>query len=384
MIVHPFAREGLVRPTTAMSNPLRVVHLIPTLQRGGAERQLRQLLPAMAEQGLDVAVFCRLDDSYAEELRSHKITVSAIKCSGNYDPRILFQLGAFAREWKPTVIQTWLPMMDILGGFIGLLLDIPYILSERSDSKNCPTGVRTSLRSFLGRRAAAITVNSSVGADYWRGHPRIRIIPNGIDVDEISHAAPRPESGRRVVVCLARLDDNKNQARLIEAIAIVREQFPTILLRLLGDGPSRSELEGRVAMLGLKSHIDFMGFRDDAWSWLKGAELAALVSHYEGTPNAALEAAAAKCPLILSDIPAHRSAFSANEALFVDKDDSGSIAAGIIRLLMDETLRARLSANAAAGVAGMTISASVTRYLDLYSEVVSGGDSRRNGAQKVL
>jgi glycosyltransferase involved in cell wall biosynthesis len=350
---------------------MRVLHLIPTLKFGGAERQARQLLLALAGRGVHVGLFSRLETGDAESLRAKGIAVSAIDSAGNYSPKLLLQLGTFVRSWQPDVIQTWLPMMDILGGIAGNTFRIPYIVSERCEGDFYPAGLKTSLRTFFGGRAAAIATNSAVGAAYWHAHPHVHIIPNGVDLKGVSGAAPRQTESiqRPVLVCMARLAAQKNQARLIEAMTTVRERFPAALLQLLGDGPDRPQLEDLTKRLGLENNVQFAGFREDAWSWLKAADLALLVSHFEGTPNAALEAAAGGCPIVVSDIPAHRAAFSADDVVFVDKDDPRAIAAGIVGLLDDRQRSAQLVANAAARVATLTIEASAARYLDLYSEV---------------
>jgi len=262
-------------------------------------------------------------------------------------------------------------MMDIISGIVSVTFGIPYIVSERCDRNNYPLGFKTSARRLVSKGAAAIIANSPVGAEFWHGHPRVIVIPNGIDLAGIAKVSPLVSQERRrpVVVCLARLTAQKNQARLIEAMAAVRERFPNALLQFLGEGPDRLVLECLVDRLGFRDHIEFLGFRQDAWSWLKSADLAVLVSHYEGSPNAALESAASGCPLVLSDIPAHRFAFSANEAVFVNKDDPGAIAGGILDLLSDADHRKRLASAASRRVAELTIEASLDQYLELYKEI---------------
>lgn len=349
---------------------MRVIHLIPTLQHGGAERQLRQLLPVMAACGVDVAVLSRVGEPDSAELRAHGVTVVPIKSHGNYHPGILQQIHSVVQGWRPDLIQTWLPMMDILGGFTGVTLGVPFILSERCEGNFYARGLKTSLRLFAGRRAAAIVANSPVGADYWRGHPNVSVIPNGIDARAIAAARPRPVDHHPIIVCVARLSAQKNHSRLIEAMAVVRRRYPSAVLQLLGEGPDRAMLEHQIHRLGLNEAVEFAGFRADAWSWLKAADVAILVSHYEGTPNAALEAAVVGCPIVLSDIPAHRAAFSPEEAIFVTKDCPDVIAAGIIELLSNRSRREVMTKTAARRVAPLTVQASAEHYVEIYERIL--------------
>jgi glycosyltransferase involved in cell wall biosynthesis len=197
------------------------------------------------------------------------------------------------------------------------------------------------------------------------------VIPNGIDAKGIREARPLqvPDPQRPRVICMARLAAQKNQLKLIEAMPRIVSRVPSITLQLLGDGPDLSVLKVAAAELRVSDSVQFAGFQQNVWSWMKAADIAVLVSHFEGTPNVALEAAAAGCPMVLSNIPAHRAAFSDAEALFVDKDDPASIAAGILRLLEDLDLRKNMIRLAADRVATLTIDAAVSRYLDLYCDV---------------
>ena len=348
---------------------MRVLHLIPTLRHGGAERQARQLLLSLASCGVDTAIFSRLDAHDTETLHRAGVAVAPSVTPHSYNPVIFRQLAGFVRCWKPTIMQTWLPQMDIVGGLVAFGFRIPLILSERADRSAYPDGVRTWLRQIIGARAAAIVANSPPGAEYWQQHAHVTVIPNGIDFAAISKAAVRPNDSRPTIVCIGRLTYQKNQVSLIEAMRQVRQRAPKAVLRLLGEGPDLPILEALIRRHGLCENVELLRYREDALSWLKAADVAVLVSHFEGTPNVALEAAVIGCPMVLSDIPAHRWAFSGKEALFVDKDDPSSIAAGIIELLGDSARRKELAAAAAARVAHFTMEATCAQYLQIYKEV---------------
>ena len=323
---------------------MRVLHLIPTLERGGAERQARQLLLSLAARGVATAVFSRLAPNDAEALRRAGIAVFPFVTPDNYNPVILWQLAGFVRRWKPAIVQTWLPQMDIVGGLVALGFRVPHILSERADRSAYPSGFRSQLRRFIGARAVAIVANSPPGAEYWQHHAHVSVIANGVDFTAISNAAVRRNDPHRpTIVCMARLAYPKNQASLIEAMLHVRQKVPNAVLRLIGEGGDRPTLESLIQRHSLGENVELLGYREDALSWLKAADIAALVSHFEGSPNAALEAAASERPLVLSDIPSHRWVFSSKEAMFVDKDDAASIAAGLLELLSHAARRQELA-----------------------------------------
>src|SRR5262249_17681185 len=96
-------------------------------------------------------------------------------------------------------------------------------------------------------------------------------LPPGVDT---SRFAPRPPDeaaraalgwlGRTVVLTVARLQRRKGHDVMIDAVALLRGQFPTLLYAIVGDGEERAALEHRVQQAGLGEHVRFHGAIDDA------------------------------------------------------------------------------------------------------------------------
>jgi 1,2-diacylglycerol 3-alpha-glucosyltransferase len=165
---------------------------------------------------------------------------------------------------------------------------------------------------WLLRQARRVLCVSGVEELLLREHfgesLRTTVVPNGIDVDELSPArrAPRSQPDRGVrVLFVGRLDAYKVSRRLIDAVPYLPSGSR---LTLIGDGPLRMDLTHAAETLGIRSRVDVEG-------WLSRAELidryaAAHVfvslSLHESFGLAVLEAGAAGLPLAVSDIPAHR------------------------------------------------------------------------------
>lgn len=192
--------------------------------------------------------------------------------------------------------------------------------------------------------------------------------------------------GRTVVVCSGRLTARKNVDLLLEAFAraCARTSAPAgaaagaredpaaparpPLLLLLGDGPLRGALEARAARPDLAGKVRFEGFRDDVPRWLAAADLFVLPSRLEGLPNALLEAMATGLPALATDLGGCREAVVPDESgLLVPPDDARALEDGLVRLLDDAGLRARLGAAAARTITErFTLEAVAPRYLELY------------------
>jgi glycosyltransferase involved in cell wall biosynthesis len=132
---------------------------------------------------------------------------------------------------------------------------------------------------------------------------------------------------------------------LILALAQIAHDVPFIAL-VCGDGPRRQYLERLARELGIAHRVVFTGYVSNIWTLMKGADAFASLSRFEGCPNVVIEAMACGCPLVVSDIPAHREILDGKAASFVDPDNPAEVARAIKAVLNDGTA-ARVRAKAA-------------------------------------
>jgi glycosyltransferase involved in cell wall biosynthesis len=234
-----------------------------------------------------------------------------IQSRGNHNPALALELWRTIRKVDPDIVQTWLTQMDVLGGILcGQRAKL--ILSERASALGYPASFKNRLRHAIGVRADCVIANSRKGAEYWDGAARVETIPNGVDLQRIDSAPVKAGAGadllrgRKAIVTVGRLSEQKQFETLIEATDRVRHEIPEVLLLIFGEGIERRKLEGLVDRLQLRDHVHFGGYVADIPSWMKAARLFASSSIFEGQPNVVLEAAAARVPMVLSDIPEHR------------------------------------------------------------------------------
>ena len=125
--------------------------------------------------------------------------------------------------------------------------------------------------------------------------------------DEARAAAPaRRELGcpanACVILSVARLVAEKDHATLLAAFRQLAERDPQVRLWLAGDGPLRATLTAQVERWGLAERVVFLGFRADVPRLLAGSDLLAITSLREGLPNVALEAMAARRPVVATAV----------------------------------------------------------------------------------
>lgn len=345
---------------------LRVLHLVPTLGGGGAERQLTYLARGLRDLGCDVHVGIVKDGPNLPRLLDAGATVHRLRVLTNYDPLLVARIVRLIRRVRPDVVQTWLPQMDVAGGIAARLTGTPWVLSERARAYS--RDARHLVRYALGGLADAVVANSRGGLESWpHVHTIKTIVPNALPLQEIDATPPahaeRAPGG--LILFAGRFEPQKNLPNLVDALAIVLREREAVAL-LCGAGPQEAEIRARIDSYGLAGRVQLLGFTDALWSLMKGADVFVSTTWFEGQPNVVLEAAACGCPLVLSDIPAHRDVFGNDDALFVPPSDAQAIAAAIAETLNDPAAAAARARRARDCVRTLSIESSATGYLRVY------------------
>jgi len=354
----------------------RILHLIPTFEGGGAERQVGYLAAGLVGLGWDVHVGHVGGGPNLERVRASGARVHRVAAASSYDPRLVPRMLRLIREVRPLAVQTWLPMMDIVGGAAALLARVPWIVSERCDSVFEPSHTKIRLRRQIARGAAAVVSNSSAGNAYWLrriGPDRCAVIPNALPIEEID-AAPAAQRARLSIPpdvpllrFVGRLDPQKNIAALLDALEVVVAKSDAHAL-LLGRGSLESEVERRLEGAPLAGRVVAPGFVADPWSWMKSAALFVSVSLWEGMPNTVMEAMAARCPVVVSEIPNHREILDDASARFVPTGDVPAIAEAILAGLGEDGRAERVAA-ARAHAETWSIEAVARRWAAFYESL---------------
>jgi len=359
----------------------KILHLIPTLEGGGAERQLAMLAVEQAARGWDVHIALRRGHGvHAQLLRNSRVEIHLLGDLKSINPLLFLRISALMNRLRPDLVQTWLPQMDVTGGAAALCNAVPLVLTERASKLAFDSfSLMTWLRRQVGRRAKAVVANSATGASYWKSVlPKNTIqktIHNAVDVAAIQNVAPVSseftQNDQKVILVVGRLSHQKAVKIVLKAISHLIDR-EGILVLIIGDGPLRVELEGLIETLKIRESVVMLPFQSIWWGWLKSADALVSMSRYEGNPNVVLEAMAAGCPLIVSDIPEHREILTDASASFVPGENSVELAVAIEKLFADPDSARRKSESAKKYVDRLTIQRAADAYEEVYASVSRG------------
>jgi len=359
---------------------MRILHILPHLSKGGAERQFSYLASNLVRMGHDVDVAYCVGGPDRPVLLG--IVPHQLKLRSNYDPYLLWQLIRLIRRVKPDIIHTWILQMDILGGIAARLCGVPWILRESNQLLTFHTpALKKRLRVWVASFASAIVSNSSGGDKYWETRqPQSRryVIQNGLplaDIDRANTSLPvgLPKRKAPIVLYVGRLEESQKRLSIfLKALVSVRQQQDAVGI-LCGEGPQRDELELLGHKLGLDTYVQFTGYlpAEAIWALMKKASVCVSLSAYEGHPNAVMEAMRCSCPLVVSDIPAHRAILDDSCALFVDPSKIQQTADAIVHTLHNTGASKARALLARQKSEGWSIDEMARNYEKVYSEIIS-------------
>lgn len=188
-------------------------------------------------------------------------------------------------------------------------------------------------------------------------------------------------SDERIVLTVGRLSREKAQIDLLAAYKRLRATNPDISSKLIivGDGPERRRLEAAADACGIRERVIFTGQISEVQLFYAAAQVFALPSHSEGSPNVLLEAMAANLPIAATRVGGVPEIVENNEsALLVPVNDPDALAAALVRILSDQNLAERLTTNSAALVANQFTPEKYVRALvEIYGNVINARQTVR-------
>lgn len=349
------------------------MHLIPTLEGGGAEKQLAMLSNELSIRGYDVHIALRRGGVNLN-LLNDKIKVHYLGDYKSIDPRIFFNILKLLDSIRPDLIQTWLIQMDIFGGLISIIKRTPWIMTERTSSEAYSGRPFTSfIRLYLANKAKFIIANSKEGLKTYIGIncSKLKVISNAVDINAVRKASllKHTKMGKNTyILSVGRLSHEKNHKILIEAIS--RLDTSLIKLDIFGEGSLHDELQDLIYGKKLENIITIKPYNKDWWKLLKKADMLVSMSYFEGSPNVVLESMAGKCPLVLSSINEHIELLDDRSALFSPPNDAKSLSIAI-KNVIDNKADAKERSEFAFNVSQkFNIWNTADEYDKLYNEII--------------
>jgi glycosyltransferase involved in cell wall biosynthesis len=334
------------------AEPPRILVNAIHARAGGGVTYLRNLIPLLAEQGLDLTLL--LPSAQAAELAALALAVPILSPPM---PEGMFDLLIWEQTALPRLFRGGgYDLLFSLANYGPLLVGKQVIVLQNSLGVGAQEkrpgkrlywlalGLMTGLSLLVARRAIAVSdhvADAAGGMVRFAHRPKPAVIHHG--VAPAFSPPSSPETRGDFLLAVSDLYIQKNLHRLIEAIALVRQDFPSVTLRVAGTEIDRSYAAGLrrlVAEKGLEAHIRFLGRRslDELVALYRSCALFVFPSTEESFGLPLLEAMACGAPIACARAAAIPEV-AGDAARFFDPENVGEIAAVLGAMLRDGALR---------------------------------------------
>ena len=363
---------------------IRVLEILATLKRAGAERMAVALACGLNRARFETAVVS-LYDSFSDGL-DPVLERAGIPCRHlgkrpGFDPRMFPRLFHVLRTFRPVIVHTH--------SYV-LRYSLPAVLAVRAGAmvhtvhnialKEVDLAGRWIQRFAFRGRVAAVAVAREVERSFqaYYGVPPAAVIPNGI-ATEAFHLPQARQPWRRahgfsdgdfLVASVARLDPQKDPLGLIAAFAGAFGRDARSHLLLAGDGSLRAAAQREAAALGVGAQVHFLGVQAAVAELLAAADVFALFSSYEGNPMALIEAMAASLPVVATAVGGVPEIVAHGETgLLVPAGDRRAFAASLAALAADPERRRAFSESSRSRAQAFHVDRMVESYSALFQRL---------------
>jgi GalNAc-alpha-(1->4)-GalNAc-alpha-(1->3)-diNAcBac-PP-undecaprenol alpha-1,4-N-acetyl-D-galactosaminyltransferase len=339
----------------------RIVVVISSLGRGGAERVAVDLCDFLAAAGRDVTVLTLTGndpDAYHLPASVHRRRIDIRRVSGSKLQSVRFTLQHLLEMRRnilsltPDIVLSFIDQANIrtIGCLAGT--GVPVIASERvHPGYHSLPRAWDLLRRVTYKRASAVVVQTDEIAKWFRESVptrRLITIPNAVRGGAFAgehHALAK----KQIILGVGRLVRQKGFDLLLRAFAkagLARQGWRVVIA---GESDGRGLLSELANDLEISNAVEMPGHVADVSRWMLKSRIFALSSRYEGFPNALLEAMQMGTACVSFDCPSGPADLIENtrNGLLVPAEDVDAFAAALRKLALDEALGERLAREAA-------------------------------------
>lgn len=338
---------------------MRVLHVRPQLQRGGATEYVIRLAQGLSDRRHQVFIatgggnwvertrrYATVDTTFALAPRVGKLpNLPALMASAA-------RLTRLVRREQIDVINSHHRFAALAGRMASLLSGVPLVTTLHEVPRGSPQ-----LTVFgLGQRVVTLStmMRDLVVSRYKLAPGRVHLIPMGVatlpSLSDQRRVALRAQLGlpeaASIIGCVARLTARKGQIFLLQALPVVLAAHPQTHILLVGDGPDRAALAHMARELGVAHAVTFAGARDDAQELINLCDFTVLPSLEEEFGIVLIESLAQQRPVVATAVGGVPEIIKPHEnGLLVPARDSVALSGALITLLGQPDLTRSLGQN---------------------------------------
>jgi len=336
-------------------NKIKIMHVVQTLDIGGLEKVVIDLVSFSNRNRFDFVVCCLSERGvFAGDLEKNGIKILFLNKRNGFDLGLVFKIASIIKKEKIDVLHTHNQRPQFYGTPAARISRVPFYIHTRH-GKNDPDNYKNILlsRFFTAFTDKIVCVSDdikrfAVNVERLQSN-KLQVINNGIDISIFSGNKFEDKTFKnfigvsqktKLIGTVGRLAKIKNQHLLISTFKDTLKSGQDVTLLIIGDGPLREELVDYSCKLGLSKKVLFLGSRKDVPQILKILDVFVLSSTSEGMSLVLLEAMAAGVPMVVTDVGGNPELIEdGKNGFLVPSENVAAMSDAICKILSDESLQ---------------------------------------------
>ena len=358
---------------------MKILQVITTLQTGGAERLIVDMVPMYQKAGhqVDVLLFDGSESPFKKELESKGVNVSSLGIKKPiYSLSFIFRLIPIIREYD--IVHTHNTACQFFVVLASLFLrKRPKLVTTEHNTYNRRRAIPgfKLIDKFIFRKFDTIIPISTQACENLKEQvgnlPSIHTIFNGVNLAKFTEAQPLDRNELKVspddyiMAMVAGFREQKDHETLIRSLKYLPSNFK---LWLIGDGERKKEMELLVGQENLSDRVVFWGIRTDVARILKTADVVVMSSHWEGLSLSSIEGMCVGKPFVASDVDGLHEIVDGYGVL-VPHQDAKALADAVLNLQGNQNYSRQVAEQCSARASNYDISKTIKQYLNVYRQL---------------
>ena len=315
---------------------MKILHIISSLEIGGAQKLLTDILPLIntIQNNVELLVIENRENAFSSILKTNKIQIHSLNLKYN-NPLSIIKIRSFLKHYDIIHVHLFPTLYFVAIASIGLKSNLIYTEHSTYNRRRYKKWLRNIEKFIYSKYKKIISISPTTQENLllWlqeNHNPKFIVINNGIDLEKF---LPKNNFERKnTIIMVSRFSMQKDQDTVIKAMQYVNDDATLVFV---GDGERVDICKLLVNKLNLQNRISFLGSRNDIPELLTKSYIGIQSSHWEGFGLTAVEIMASGIPIVASDVDGLRQVVEGAGVLFKNGDEK-DLAKKINNLLSDK------------------------------------------------
>lgn len=351
---------------------MRIIHVIPNLNVGGAETMMKNLITEQENSGHNVTViaFYQSDSSIRKALESIGIEIVFIDKKAGFDLSAIFKLKRVFDSKNPDAIHTHLYVLPYVF-LASRKRKIVHTIHTVAEKERSGIAVYLTRMIYHSRRVTPVAISDEIRNSISQFHNipenNIPVVLNGAPISNYYEKESYNISDKARIIHVGSLIPLKNHELMINVANMLKKQNIKFKMEFAGVGNLKDKLEEQVINFHLEDCVEFVGLKDDISLFLKDADLFIFPSQYEGVPMSLIEAMASGLPIIASNVGGIPDMIADGVNGILIQPNEEELLTAIVNITKDRERRETLGKKAILASKRFSASLMCEKYISIYN-----------------